>query len=81
MRQKKSEKITKKHKTFERCTPVLLKEDNQKNNRKDNIFEKSPKKAEIPVRNLSSYNHTQLLKPGLSQVQNRLSHICQEKKD
>ena len=43
MRQKKSEKITKKHKTFERCTPLLLEEDNQKNNRKDNIFEKNQK--------------------------------------
>jgi hypothetical protein len=43
----------------------LLEEDVRKTIEKDNIFEKSSKKAEIPLRNLSFYIYTQLLKTGL----------------
>jgi hypothetical protein len=42
-----------------------LKKTIKKTTEKDNIFEKSSKKAEIPQWFLSFFNHTQLLKTGL----------------
>jgi hypothetical protein len=41
-----------------------LKKTIKKTTEKDNIFEKSSKKAEIPQWFLSFFNHTQLLKTG-----------------
>jgi hypothetical protein len=54
----------------------LLEEDVRKTIEKDNIFEKSSKKAEIPLRNLSFYIYTQLLKTGLYMTKAPRRELC-----